>query len=153
MESSQQTSPQDQPASTEQGTSLVADARHTLSSAAESVRGRAGNLQAQLADALDSGASVLRQRSAALAPTDAADGASGASGSASGVAAVVEQAGPQIAAQGEMAANLMERGATWLRETDLSELEGRLLGQLERNPIRTLGIAAAVGFLVAGRRR
>jgi hypothetical protein len=137
MESAQQ--------STESATGLKQEA----ASAATSLSGRAGDLKTQLADALDSGAGVLRERASSLAPTAQGDGAT----TASSAGGVVEQALPRIAAQGELAASVMERGATWLRETDLSGLEGRILGQLEEHPVRTLGIAAALGFLVAGRRR
>lgn len=127
--------------------STASDAQNAHGSGADSARSRTGTLQAQLADALDSGANVLRQRAASLAP---AESGTATAGDASGV---VEQAIPRIAAQGELAATVMERGATWIRENDLSSLEGRVLGQLEQHPVRTLGIAAALGFLVAGRRR
>lgn len=142
--------------STESGTGLegkvahiASDARRTLSGAADSVRARTGNLQAQLADALESGAGALRERAASLGPTAQGDGAE----SGPGTGSVVDQALPRLAAQGELAAGLMERGAMWLRENDLSDLEGRVLGQLEEHPVRTLGIAMALGFLVAGRRK
>ena len=135
--------------SAQQSTESASGLREQAGNAVESVRGRAGNLKGQLADALESGAGVIRQRASALAPTSQGDGAE--AGTSGGSA--VEQAIPRIAAQGELAANVMERGAAWLRETDLSGLEGRILGQLEEHPVRTLGIAAALGFLVAGRRR
>lgn len=126
---------------------LEGDGARSVSTAGGTVRGRTGNLQAQLADALDSGAGVIRQRASSLS---AAQGTGATEGSATNV---LERVTPQVLAQGELAAKVMERGAVWLRENDLSDVEGRLVGELKQNPLRTLGIAAVLGFLVAGRRR
>ena len=131
----------------DQAGSIAGEARASVSSAVATVRGRAGNLQAQLADALDSGAGVIRKRAGSMSAAQPGDATPGAA------ANVLERVTPQVVAQGELAATAMERGATWLRETDLSEIEGRIVGELEKSPLRTLGIAAVLGFLVAGRRR
>ena len=95
-------------------------------------------LQEQLADALDAGAGALRRRASA-AP--AADGATEA-----------PPAG-ELLQQGALAATLLEQGATWVRDADLGALEGRVVEQIEQHPMRTLAIAAAVGFLVGRRLR
>ena len=135
------------PTSTGQALSTTGEGRTPVGSAVDSVRGRAGHLQAQLADALDSGASVIRERATSLSAAAHADASGGST------SPVIERFSPQVLAQGELAANVMERGATWLRENDFSDLEARLVSELKQNPMRTLGIAAVVGFLVAGRRR
>jgi hypothetical protein len=61
------------------------------------------------------------------------------------------QPGRPIAGRGEAAAALLEQSAMWLRENDLSDIEARVTGQLEAHPVRTLAIAAAVGFPVSRR--
>jgi hypothetical protein len=108
------------------------------SDAGETMRAKTGNLQAQLADALDSGASAIRGKAAGGTQGD------GTSEAASAAAA-------PLGDTGEVVAIAMERGAIWLRENDLSDLESRLTNQLERHPVRTLAIAAGIGFLISRR--
>jgi ElaB/YqjD/DUF883 family membrane-anchored ribosome-binding protein len=119
------------------GTDLKERVGDKVSGAVETVRAKTGNMQAGLADLLDSSAQVIRSRAAA---SESADGATG------------DTAAARLAQSGEATAALLERGAMWLRENDLSDLEGRLTAQLRENPGRTLLIAAAVGFLVSRRR-
>jgi ElaB/YqjD/DUF883 family membrane-anchored ribosome-binding protein len=120
----------------------VADsAREKLSDAAETVRAKTGNLQAQLAGALDSSASALRSRA----------GSATASTQGDGTPAAASAAAAPLLDTSETVASMMERGAMWLRENDLSELETQLTDQLEQHPVRTLAIAAGIGFLISRR--
>ena len=112
--------------------------REQASGAAETVRRTTGNMQAGLADLLDSSAQVIRSRGNAA--SDAADGAMG------------DGAAERLAASGEATAAVLERGAMWLRENDLSDLEERVTAQLREHPARTLLVAAGVGFLLSRRR-
>jgi hypothetical protein len=104
----------------------------------ETVRRKTGNLQAGLADLLDSSARSIRQRGATVG--DAAGGAIG------------DAAAERLTQSGEAAASVLEHGAIWLRENDLSDVEARVKGQLEQHPTRTLLVAAGVGFLLSRRR-
>ncbi|HET9012222.1 MAG TPA: hypothetical protein VFN38_10440 [Gemmatimonadaceae bacterium] len=108
------------------------------SGATESIRGKVGNMQAGLADLLDSSAQVIRSRGNAA--SDAADGAAG------------DGAAERLAASGEATAAVLERGAMWLRENDLSDIEERVTAELREHPARTLLVAAGVGFLLSRRR-
>jgi hypothetical protein len=108
------------------------------SGAVESVRAKTGNIQAGLADLLESSAQAIRARG-----TSAADSAGEAVG---------DGAAERLAQSGEATADILERSAMWLRENDLSDLEGRVTDQLERHPARTLLVAAGIGFLLSRRR-
>jgi hypothetical protein len=109
-----------------------------VSGAVETVRGKTGNMQAGLADLLESSARAIRSRG-----PSAADAAGGAVG---------DGAAERLAQTSEATADVLERGAMWLRENDLSDIEGRITGQLERHPARTLLVAAGIGFLLSRRR-
>ena len=110
----------------------------TISDAMETARVKTGNMQAGLADLLDSSAQVIRKRGAA---------ASDAAGSAVG-----DGAAERLAQSGEATAAVLERGALWLRENDLSDVEARVTSHVKKNPTQTLLIAAGVGFLLSRRR-
>ena len=130
---------------------LASAAKARLSETTAAIRGKTGNLQARLADFLESTAEVVRRRAedAKSLTTDASDVDDTAIGSA--LPTVAERLVPQVAERGEAAAVLLEQSAMWLRENDLSDIEARVTAQLEAHPVRTLAIAAAVGFLVSRR--
>ena len=109
-----------------------------VSGAVDTVRAKTGNMQAGLADLLESSAQAIRSRG-----VSAAESAGGAVG---------DEAAERLAQTGEATADVLERGAMWLRENDLSDVEARITGQLERHPARTLLIAAGIGFLLSRRR-
>ena len=113
-------------------------ASSTLAEAMETVRAKTGNMQAGLADLLDSSAQVIRSRGVA---------ASDAAGTTVG-----EEAAERLAQSGEATAAVLERGAMWLRENDLSDVEARVTSHLKKNPTQTLLIAAGIGFLLSRRR-
>ena len=104
----------------------------------DTVRVKTGNLQAGLADLLDSSAQTIRSRG--LAASDAAGGVAG------------DGAAERLAQSGEATAAVLERGAMWLRENDLSDVEARVTTQLKQHPTRTLLVAAGIGFLLSRRR-
>ena len=164
MEQSQQSSSNEHGLADEAST--VADrVKEEVTGALTSVRGAASNMQTTLANALESGAASLRQRTATLggevelgsngaAPTDLSSGAATGVGSAIRRAEgqVIAAVAPRAAETGDVVASLMERGATWLRGADLSELEGHITTQVKQYPVRTLAIAAGIGLLIARRR-
>lgn len=108
------------------------------SGAAEALRAKSGNIQAGLADLLDSSAQTIRSR--AISASEAAGGAVG------------DGAAERLAPSGEATAAVLERGAMWLRENDLSDVEARLTAELKQHPARTLLVAAGIGFLLSRRR-
>ena len=91
------------------------------------VRGVTGNVQATLADTLESGASAVRQRLGR--PNDG------------GVRA-------RLGAAGGAVADRLESGALWLRENDVTDLRALLAQQLENHPGRTAVIALGIGVLI-----
>ncbi len=109
-----------------------------LSETMDSARAKTGNMQAGLADLLDSSAKVIRARG--VSASDAADGVIG------------DDAAERLAQSGETTAAVLERGAMWLRENDLSDVEARVTSHLKKNPTQTLLIAAGIGFLLSRRR-
>jgi hypothetical protein len=119
-------------------TDLKEQVTERVSGAVDMVRAKTGNMQAGLADLLESSARALRSRS-----PSAADAAGGAIG---------DGAAERLAQSGEATADVLERGAMWLRENDLSDIEARVTNQLERHPARTLLVAAGIGFLLSRRR-
>jgi hypothetical protein len=164
MEQSQQ-SPTNEHRLADEASTVVGGVKEKVSGALTSARGAAGNMQTSLANALESGAAALRQRTAALGGGVAVGSEDAATpGLASGTAAdvgsaigraegqVIAAVAPRAAETGDVVASLMERGASWLREADLSELEGHITTQVKQYPVRTLAIAAGIGLLLARRR-
>ena len=90
--------------------------------ALEAVHGQVGDLQATLADKLDSGARTLRER--------------------------VGSGDSRLTSAGESVAGGLERTAFWLRENDLGDLGTMLRQQLRDHPGRTAVVALAFGILL-----
>ena len=90
--------------------------------ALEAVHGQVGDLQATLADKLDSGARTLRER--------------------------VGSGDSRLTSAGESVAGGLERTAFWLRENDLGDLGTMLRQQLRDHPGRTAVVALALGILL-----
>ncbi len=164
MEQSQQSPTNEQSLSGEAG-AVGGDVKEKVSDGLTSARGTAGKMQSSVADALESGAASLRQRTAGLGGgSQAGSGDSPSSGLSEGTATgvgsaigraegqVIAAVAPRAAETGDVVASLMERGASWLRETDLSNLEGHITTQVKQYPVRTLAIAAGIGLLLARRR-
>lgn len=98
------------------------DLKERAGDALEAVHAQVGDLQATLADRLDSGARTLRER------VGSGDG--------------------RLTSAGESVAGGLERTAFWLRENDLGDLGTMLRQQLRDHPGRTAVVALAVGILL-----
>jgi hypothetical protein len=124
------------------GTAGIGDLKEQLgdkvADTVAAVRGKTGNMQAGLADLLDSSARAIRARGVSAAET-----AGGTVG---------DGAAERLVDGGEATAEILERGAMWLRENDLSDVEARVTDQLQRHPARTLLMAAGIGFFLSRRR-
>jgi hypothetical protein len=95
------------------------------------VRGKTGNVQATLADTLQTGAEAIRDHVASAATVSDSEGAQS-----------------RVASAGDAVAGALERSAFWLRENDLTDL-GALVGrQLKEHPGRTALLALGVGVLI-----
>lgn len=103
-----------------------------VSDAAGTVRERAGQLKATLADKLENGASSLRQRTSDTRKVDNA----------------VTSTKQVVAGASDRVATGMENTAQWLRGADLGSIQQGLEKQVKENPGRTLLIAAGVGYLL-----
>jgi hypothetical protein len=106
-----------------------------VKSVASSVKGKASNLPAMLADGLQAGAQALRQRRTAIA---------GGDGSTASVAAD----GSQIVAITDSLADGMQSSAEWLRDADLDKIKDGLETQVKEHPARTLLIALGAGYVI-----
>ena len=120
---------------------VAGDIQEKVAEGVSRVRGNSGNMQAGLADWLDQSAQVIRERATAenAAGENSAGGAPGASA----------QIPPKLANAADTAAGVLERGAMWLRETDLTDLEARVTEQVKSRPVQSLLLAAGIGFLLS----
>jgi hypothetical protein len=105
-----------------------------VKSVASSVRGKASNLPAMLADGLQAGAEALRQRRSAIAGID---GSSTAAVDDSGIVAVTDSI-----------ATGMQSSAEWLRDADLDKIKDGVEKQVKEHPARTLLIALGAGYVL-----
>jgi hypothetical protein len=103
---------------------------------ASSVRQKASTLPAMLADGLEAGAEVLRQRRPS--PTSSTTpGTSVAVASDSGIDAVTDTL-----------ATGMQSSAEWLRDADLDKVKSGVEKQVKEHPARSLLVALGAGFLL-----
>jgi ElaB/YqjD/DUF883 family membrane-anchored ribosome-binding protein len=131
-------------ASIEQNTGLADKASGALGSAKEkfadvgsSVRERASTAKDSLADALESGAEKLRQRTVD-------SGLAGAT-AAGGSTAIADDRIAQVTTK---VAGGMDATAGWLRDADLDSLKASVETQVKEHPGRTLLIAVGLGYLL-----
>jgi len=110
-----------------------AELKERADGALEAVHGRVGDLQATVADALDSGAETIRQR------VGLARGRS---------PAVRRGTRSRLTSAGDAVAGSLEQSAYWLRENDIGDLGALLQQQLRDRPGRTALIALCVGILI-----
>ena len=122
---------------TDRARDLAGSAQDKLADVGSTVRDRAGNLKNSLADALDSGANRLRQRSTV---NDLAGSTTTGS-----VAVESETRMTQVS---KKVATGMESTADWLRDADLNNLRTGIERQVKEHPGRTLLIAAGLGYLI-----
>jgi ElaB/YqjD/DUF883 family membrane-anchored ribosome-binding protein len=97
-----------------------------------SVRDRAVQMKAQLADKLETSAGRLRQRATNTKKIDSA-------------IATTKQ---RVVETSDRVATGMERSADWLRNANVSSFQQGLERQVRENPGRTLLIAGAIGYLL-----
>ena len=107
----------------------VAGARDTAGEVIDTTRGKAGDLQATLADKLEESASAVRDRSGVASETRA-------------------RRSGKMAKAGEALAGRLDRTAGWLRENELADLKGLVQEEARARPGRTALIAVAIGFLL-----
>ena len=100
------------------------------SGAVDALRDKTGNLQATVANALDSGAEAIRARIGEGANTQSPGG------------------GERVSNACEAVANGLERSALWLRENDVSDLGTMIRQQLKDHPGRSALVALAIGVLL-----
>ena len=105
-----------------------------VKSVASSVKGKASNLPALLADGLLAGADALRQRRSSIAGID---GSSTATADTSGIVAVTDSI-----------ATGMQSSAEWLRDADLDKIKDGVEKQVKEHPARTLLIALGAGYVL-----
>jgi ElaB/YqjD/DUF883 family membrane-anchored ribosome-binding protein len=111
-----------------------------LADVGSTVRDKAGSAKDKLANALESGAERLRERSQ-----------TGAGGTLAGVTpegTTPLQADSKVAQVSDKVAGGMDATADWLREADLDNLKVSLERQVQEHPGRTLLIAAGLGYLI-----
>jgi hypothetical protein len=106
-----------------------------VKSVASSVKDKASNLPAMLADGLQAGAEALRQRRTSIA------GVSGPSGTV-----VAEDS--SLAAVTDTLASGMQSSAEWLRDADLDKIKDGVEKQVKEHPARTLLIALGAGYIL-----
>jgi ElaB/YqjD/DUF883 family membrane-anchored ribosome-binding protein len=135
------------PATSDQSTGIRDRAKNVIGTAGEkladvgsTVRERAGTAKDKLADALESGAGKLRERS------NTGGSATLAGATAEGSTAI--QADSKIAQVSDKVAGGMEATAGWLRDADVESIKSGLEQQVKEHPGRTLLIAAGLGYLI-----
>ena len=104
------------------------------------VRERAGTAKDKLANALESGAERLRDRTGGGAAVALAG--AGAAGS------TAIEADGRVAQVSDKVAGGMEATAEWLREADIDGIKLGIERQVKEHPGRTLLIAAGLGYLI-----
>ena len=102
---------------------------------ASSVKDKASNIPAIIADGLERGANALRQTR--TAPVDSTSGSSVALVNDSSIAAVTDTL-----------ATGMQSSADWLRDADLDKIKTDVEKQVKEHPGRTLLIALGAGYLL-----
>ena len=100
-----------------------------------SVKDKASNIPAIIADGLERGANALRQTRSA--PVDSTSGSSVALVNDSSIAAVTDTL-----------ATGMQSSADWLRDADLDKIKTDVEKQVKEHPGRTLLIALGAGYLL-----
>lgn len=120
--------------------SAASTAGEKLADVGSTVRDRAGNLKATLADALESGAERLRQQGAGGGQLAGA----AATGGSTGMIAET----PQLGAAANQLAGGLQASADWLRDADLDGLKTGIERQVKEHPGRTLAVAVGLGYLL-----
>lgn len=121
----------------------IGTAGEKLADVGSGARDKIGSAKDKLANALESGAERLRERTHTGGATFA--GAT-ADGGAAGSTAL--QTDGKVAQVSDRVAGGMEATADWLREADIDGLKTGIETQIKEHPGRTLLIALGLGYLV-----
>ena len=105
-----------------------------VKSVASTVKEKASNIPAMLADGLEAGAQALRHQPAT---SETAAGSSVVVANDSGIAAVTDTL-----------ASGMQSSADWLRDADLDQLKAGVEKQVKEHPARSLLVALGAGYLI-----
>jgi ElaB/YqjD/DUF883 family membrane-anchored ribosome-binding protein len=145
--------------STEKGQAFRDRAKNVLDNASgkladvgSTVRERAGTAKDKLADALESGAERLRERTQGVGVGGV--GGVGVEGGGATLAGATAPGSTPIQGDGRIAqvsdrvAGGMDATAAWLRDADLEGLKLGLESQVKEHPGRTLLIAVGLGYLI-----
>lgn len=119
----------------ERAKSATSAAGDKLADVGATVRDKAGNLKATIADALESGAERLRQQ------------ASGSGQLAGGTAGAITEDTRLVQTSNQLAGG-MQGAADWLRDADLDGLKSGIERQVKEHPGRSLAVAVGVGYLL-----
>ena len=121
----------------ERAMNIASEAGDRLSDVGSTIRDRASGAKDKLAGALETGAERLRAKThGADTTTTAGDGAASAIGDG------------RVAQISDRVAGGMETTAAWLRDADLESLKLGVEKQVKEHPVRTLIIAAGLGYLI-----
>jgi len=120
-------------------------AGNRLADVGSTVREKAGTAKDRLADALESGAQRLRDRTHGGAGATLA-GATTAGATTAGSTELTTDG--RIAQVSDRVAGGMEKSAEWLRDADIDSLKSGIEHQVKEHPGRTLLIAVGVGYLL-----
>ncbi len=110
----------------------VSDVKEAVGDATSTLKDRASQFKANVADKLESGAASVRSRTTG---TDGLDSA-------------ISTTKEKVAGAGERLASGMEETAGWLRGADMASMQRGLERQVKESPARTLLIAAGIGYLL-----
>ncbi len=126
---------------TDRARDIAGVTRDKLADVGGTVRDRVGTIKDSLADALESGADKLRNRT-----PDVGGGALLAGNTPqSQVAGTIDRREDQVSAT---VAGSMEATANWLRDADLDSIKASIERQVKEHPGRTLLIAVGLGYLL-----
>jgi len=103
-----------------------------VKSVASTVKQKASNLPALIADGLEAGANALRQNKLATASDTAATAPSDSS----------------ITAVTDTLATGMQSSADWIRDADIEKLKSGVEKQVKEHPARSLLVALGAGYLI-----
>jgi len=120
--------------------SAFGTAGEKLADVGSGAREKVGSAKDKLANALESGAERLRQRTAG-----SDSGASLAGATTSGTTAMGDG---RVAQVSDRVAGGMEATADWLRQADVEGLKTGIEAQVKEHPGRTLLIALGLGYLI-----
>ena len=117
--------------------SIAGSTQEKLADVGSSVRDRAGHVKDSLADALESGASRLRQRST-----------HGELAGSTGTGSANVEANSRVDEVSTNVAGGMQATASWLRDADIDSLKLGIEKQVKEHPARSLLIAIGLGYLM-----